>query len=195
MHLPNGKVTWYRQGLFTCLCQNPNHQKCILSRSSRPGRKPAQGRPLGLMAAWLEKGMTLPDKASHWGPLGWPTFEERSTARRALMQMASAVPLLAEESGPKGLARATSPKSDPRTPGLDPAALRKRLSPVRVSVSVSRFSTTSPPPLALACFPCPIFTIANIFTQIRALYSFHRNVFITRTAHLVWISLLSMSSV
>ena len=44
-----GKITYYSQGLFACVCSVRGHQRCVLTRSSLPGRSPAQGRPLGFM--------------------------------------------------------------------------------------------------------------------------------------------------
>ena len=68
-----------------------------MTRTARPGTKPAQGRPLAFLYSWLEAGRGLPDKACHWDPLAWPNFEARQAAREALSQIPEAGPLLAKE--------------------------------------------------------------------------------------------------
>ena len=82
--LPGGRITWYRQGFFTAQCQNPAHGRCVLTRSSEEGRRAPQGRPLGLLAGWLARGLELPDKASHWLKTNWPSLEQRQHSRALL---------------------------------------------------------------------------------------------------------------
>ena len=63
--VPGGRLSWYFQGMYTAQCNNEAHGKCVLTRTSQPGRRAAQGRPLGLLSSWLALGQDLPTKASH----------------------------------------------------------------------------------------------------------------------------------
>ena len=45
--VPGGKITWYRQGYFTALCQNPHHGRCVLTRHVRKAVEVLKGDPLG----------------------------------------------------------------------------------------------------------------------------------------------------
>ena len=96
-YLPFGRITYYRQGFFTCLCLHPNHEKCIMTRTAKAGSRPAQGRPLAFLYTWLQAGENLPDKACHWEPAVWPTFEAREAARNQILDNVEAAPLLAME--------------------------------------------------------------------------------------------------
>ena len=62
-----GQIRYYAQGVFTATCTDTRHGRCVLTRSARPGRRTAQGRPLGLLLAWLAAGTSLDSKAEHWG--------------------------------------------------------------------------------------------------------------------------------
>ena len=52
--LENGKISFYEKGnRFECTCFR--HPKCVLTRTGAyNARRKGQGRPVGLMAAWLE---------------------------------------------------------------------------------------------------------------------------------------------
>lgn len=91
--VPGGKIHYYPKGNFmTAECACPSHGKCVLTRSCKSGGDRFQGRPLGLLLAWLKKGLLLYGgaKEEHWDPLTWPSFEERSAARDAFQASASA---------------------------------------------------------------------------------------------------------
>lgn len=53
VQVDGGKLCAYRNGNFVAYCQNPSHGRCILTRAQAGGRRPAQGRPCGLLKAWL----------------------------------------------------------------------------------------------------------------------------------------------
>ena len=97
LHVPGGKLTFYAKGFFTASCEAPGHSKCILSRSSEAGRKRAQGRPLGLLMAWLAAGAEHPTKEGHWDRTQWPNFQQRRDAREALAILPLGQELLAQE--------------------------------------------------------------------------------------------------
>ena len=94
---PGGKITWYRQGFFTAMCDNALHGKCVLSRSSKEGRKAPQGRPLGLLTAWLMVGGEHMTKEGHWLKTNWTTLAQRQEARDMLHQLEGGPGLLEEE--------------------------------------------------------------------------------------------------
>ena len=95
--MPEGRITYYRHGYFTCLCQLPNHHKCVMTRSAKAGSRPAQGRPLAFLYAWLQSGKGLPDKACHWDPIAWPNLAARQAARTHIQDVPEAAALLAKE--------------------------------------------------------------------------------------------------
>ena len=82
-----GKLSLYtaRAKVFaTATCDNPRHGKCVLTKSLEPSATdPAQGRPLGLLLAWLAKGSDQETKEAHWSPEVWPTLPQRRAARTA----------------------------------------------------------------------------------------------------------------
>ena len=71
---PGGKICFYRSnGNFVGVCGNFFHGKCFLTRKFTRAAK-MQGRPLGLIAAWLEAGQHLAGKEAHGDfvePLVW----------------------------------------------------------------------------------------------------------------------------
>jgi hypothetical protein len=83
-----GKLSVYsRRSIVECVCDNPSHGKCVLTRTLQPSRsvhKPEQGRPLGLCMAWLANGSVAPSKSAHWDLASWPTYSERVAGRMAL---------------------------------------------------------------------------------------------------------------
>lgn len=112
-----GKLSLYENRMIVeAVCRNPTHGKCVLTRSlnASTGRRVEQGRPLGLMVAWLAKGAGLPSKAEHWSPEHWPSFTERCTGRAALkaLAMPDSVALLAAERA-KRPGEASEPEADP----------------------------------------------------------------------------------
>ena len=88
-HLPEGgRLCYYTsKEAFTAECGNPDHGRCVLTRTSRGRLKSGRmvgGRPLGYMCAWLLNNHQ-PEKAGHW-PRGGLIFdrEERQAARGLL---------------------------------------------------------------------------------------------------------------
>ncbi|CAK0835537.1 unnamed protein product [Prorocentrum cordatum] len=74
------------------------HGRCQITRTARPGRRAAQGRPLGLIAAWLAQRRcpAFPAKALRLRACQ-PAFAERAAARQPLEQLPDAEALLREE--------------------------------------------------------------------------------------------------
>ena len=77
------KIVYYantQQFEATCCCDG--HGLCRKTRTSRPGRRSAQGRPLGFLVAWLVKARTFHGadaRARHFGYT--PALRERQLAR------------------------------------------------------------------------------------------------------------------
>ena len=92
--VPGGKLTFYSKGYITATCSNPRHGKCVMSRSTLVGRALGQGRPLGLMKAWLQLGRTCPSKEAHWDKSLWPDLAARRLARVELETMDGALDIL-----------------------------------------------------------------------------------------------------
>jgi hypothetical protein len=70
---------------FYIKCCNPAHDRCILTRSAHGGRRVAQGRPIGALAAWVIKAFEFDTAASHKRDCR-PSHAERLRARRDLLQ-------------------------------------------------------------------------------------------------------------
>ena len=89
------KITFYgRHSYFTARCEQPGHFRCVLTRSSEEGRRPAQGRPLGLLTSWLHVGVGLASKEEHWAADHWPTLAQRQEHRELLATYAGGAELL-----------------------------------------------------------------------------------------------------
>ena len=98
VEVPGGKLTYYHKGeFFTATCNNLAHGKCILTRTSRAGKRSAQGRPLGLLMGWLALGQDSDSKAAHFDRSRWPNHQARTDARERLSEMPGAEGLFAEE--------------------------------------------------------------------------------------------------
>jgi hypothetical protein len=69
---------------FYAVCPRADHGRCILTRSAHAGRTAAQGRPLGLLAAWVLAADDCETKEAH--KRRTPTKEQRLAARRDLVQ-------------------------------------------------------------------------------------------------------------
>lgn len=113
--VPGGKLTYYggRHENLVAECDNPAHGRCVKTKTMRAPLRlnranRGQGRPVGLLAAWLAKGAAATSKADHWSGAFQPSYAERVAARTALQDMCSADAegILAGEShdGPEGLA-------------------------------------------------------------------------------------------
>lgn len=104
--VPGGKLIYYggQHENMVAECQNPAHGRCVKTKTVRkPKRRTTanvgQGRPLGLLAAWLSKGQSLQSKEEHWSKGHMPSREDRLIARQAIKDMegADAEGLLAAE--------------------------------------------------------------------------------------------------
>jgi hypothetical protein len=89
--VPGGKLSFYLgKEIVEAVCRCPTHGKCVLTRkttgSSALGRE-GQGRPLGLLAAWLAKGSSFATKTEHFDLGNRPSRAERMDARAALRAM------------------------------------------------------------------------------------------------------------
>ena len=66
---PNGHISYYKDDRFQavcCCCAQKGEKLCRQTRSSKPNKsKLAQGRPLGLMAAWMLAGPAVHDRETH----------------------------------------------------------------------------------------------------------------------------------
>ena len=100
LEVPGGLLTYYgARRFFTATCRNPDHGRCVLSRTAEAGRRGAQGRPLGLLTAWLYLGQDLPTKEDHFNRLFFPNHAVRSFHRAELQAMPGADDLLQHERG------------------------------------------------------------------------------------------------
>ena len=75
---------------IVCLCQRTGHgNRCRLQRSRVAGAKYAQGRPIGLMMAWLTAHLEDDDDNHHghvhMDPM--PSYEDREEGRREFMEL------------------------------------------------------------------------------------------------------------
>lgn len=87
IHCYGGSISFYRsKGAFEAVCLNPDHGRCVVTRTAKSkgldsdGRR-VGGRPVGFLAAWLAAGETTGSKAEHWGQLHQP-LERRVELRR-----------------------------------------------------------------------------------------------------------------
>ena len=90
-----GKLRFYRhEKHIVAVCTNPEHRDCRMTRTleeapriGKPGSKSAgQGRPLGLMVAWLRKQFDYSTQQAHLKSCK-PDLESRQEARRELREM------------------------------------------------------------------------------------------------------------
>jgi len=98
----NGTVSFYTSNRnFFALCglHSVAGVPCCLTRTSNPGRRKGQGRPLGLLSAWLQD----PDSHAGTSIVGWarPSFDERVTARAELEAVPGSEALFEQERPPK----------------------------------------------------------------------------------------------
>ena len=98
LEVDGGLITFYAtKNIFVATCRNELHGKCSLTRSALPGRRKGQGRPLGLLKAWLCIGQDLDSKEAHWSAETWPNFEARSYHRELLEALPGSFELLESE--------------------------------------------------------------------------------------------------
>ena len=86
-------------GNFEAICNVLAHGRCSLTRTGAGGRRPAQGRPIGLIC-WLAAGSQHATKASHRA-MPPAAHAARVAARRALRQLPEATPLFEVERPPR----------------------------------------------------------------------------------------------
>ena len=100
-----GKLRYYRHEKHViAVCSNPEHHDCRMTRTleepprvGKPGSKSAgQGRPLGLMLAWLQKQFDYSTQQAHLKSCK-PDLESRQEARRELRGMPRGEAFLAYE--------------------------------------------------------------------------------------------------
>ena len=100
---------------FYAECRNPAHGKrCRSTRSAHEGRKRAQGRPLGFLAAWVLQAMDFPTAQAHQRNCK-PSQADRSRARHALDKVGQQ-PLLHEFQGkerPPRAGKSSEPENVP----------------------------------------------------------------------------------
>ena len=100
VQLPSGDIRYYRKGnhfVATCRCEKHQDQdvSCSRKRTANPPRnRSGQGRPLGLLAAWLEAGPQLDSQAAHVHMQEDISFEQRKAARARLLALPNAQRLL-----------------------------------------------------------------------------------------------------
>lgn len=96
VELHGGFITYYPEttkskARFQANCGNPAHGRCRLTRAAvghqRGGQRQAQGRPLGLMAAWLAAGISgmCSSKEDHDACIVFLHLEERAASRQELL--------------------------------------------------------------------------------------------------------------
>lgn len=84
--------------ILSAHCRAAGHGLCRMNRTVRPNpRKPGQGRPLGLLIAWLRLGADLPDRMSHKDATSGITLHDRSVARDWVLANPSMVGPLSKE--------------------------------------------------------------------------------------------------
>ena len=98
--LPGGKITYYpKKDIMVATCSHPGHGSCVLTRSCLAGRRRAQGRPAGFLAAWLAVGQDLTSKQQHWDKAHWPSRDLRQRHRELLGEDPTGALLLDQERG------------------------------------------------------------------------------------------------
>ena len=105
----SGRITYYESsGSFAAYCSNPDHGRCVLTRTSRAGRSRGQGRPLGKLVAWLVAN----DQADARQHMKFqPDFESRCMLR-ALCKGDPMFDALCEKERPKNLESAEDSEPD-----------------------------------------------------------------------------------
>ena len=85
-----GRIRYYpQQKICIAVCANPDHGQCRMERTcsaNSRGTNPGQGRPIGLLAAWLRCHAEFPTQQSHLREFKH-THESRVEARSQFMLM------------------------------------------------------------------------------------------------------------
>ena len=101
-----GVIRWYGNGEnFAATCPNPAHGKCVMTRASCghafiAARYPHQGRPVGMLAAWLANS-GVPSKKDHWEKADMPSLSAREAARAELKTSRAGRRILRRERSPR----------------------------------------------------------------------------------------------
>lgn len=97
LFVPGGKLVYYggQHDNLVAHCENPLHGRCVKTKTMKAPKRAmqstrGQGRPVGLLAAWLAKGEDASSKQEHWSAERKPTFAERRAARDLVKAMSSA---------------------------------------------------------------------------------------------------------
>lgn len=102
-HCPGGFIAYYdKKNIFEATCTNKDHGWCKLTRTNKAknprANDPVGGRPIGLMAAWLESGETLATKEEHWSQAVLnQSYERRLSMRNQIAAVESGRLLLSFE--------------------------------------------------------------------------------------------------
>ncbi len=99
VHLDGGSVAWHvTTNRFEARCNDPAHgDRCRLTRSSLASKRPnarAQGRPLGLLSAWLSQGLAAASRAAHTSNI---SYDEREFAKEDFKTVQGGLEMLARE--------------------------------------------------------------------------------------------------
>ncbi len=105
----DGLITFYppsahSKGRFQAICpfREQHGEGCQLTRASHGSEggtrgRDAQGRPLGLMAAWLASAVMFETKADHQGFAAFIGAEDRAASRAHLLNQVGGADLAANE--------------------------------------------------------------------------------------------------
>ena len=97
-YLEYGTLIFYPSvGDFYAVCKAHGHRCRMVRTSAGSDNKPSQGRPLGLLAAWLERGPfddAITDMESHKKVMNKIDYEARSDARNFIRTLPSGITLL-----------------------------------------------------------------------------------------------------
>ena len=100
-----GTIKYYAKGDFVAYCavhsDSAAKVACVLTRTARAGKKAAQGRPLGLLAAWIMAADEHDCKPEHCKRCNFPPYDDRCFARTALSAVTGADELFAYERPPR----------------------------------------------------------------------------------------------
>jgi hypothetical protein len=96
--LPGGHtITWYPYGRFKVMCKHLGHVRCTKERVSSPGRRLAQGRPIGFLLWWLSIASDHVNAFDHMRIYDDPTVHERYVARTAFVAIIGSAGFLNRE--------------------------------------------------------------------------------------------------
>lgn len=112
--VPGGELRYYQRiNRFQARCTNPAHgSQCRKERVAQGGRKAAQGRPLGFLAAWLAQGALHADQEEHQNIAASIAFDVRAAAREALRNTDGSAELFSAER-PLRAGETDEPRQDP----------------------------------------------------------------------------------